>query len=109
MDYSKYSKLINKNREADPQSYDEIREKIIVDKIRNGIEEGGEQITKPRSENEELAVLRKAVKYLYDLISVLHQGEIDNEEFMKYYNDVETAKAHTKIPSNPISEEVPET
>lgn len=90
MDYSKHSKLINKNREVDPESFNEIKEKAIVDKIRNGNPELG--IPK-RSVNEELAQHRKALEYLFDLIAQLHKGEINIEEFTKYCDDIKTVKA----------------
>lgn len=89
MDYSKHSRLIEKNREVAPESYNEIRERAIVDKIRDG---DPEHNVPKRSENEELALLRKAVKYLYDIVAQLHKGEVDNPEFIKYYNDIEAAK-----------------
>lgn len=84
-------RLANKNRIESPKSWDALREKVIVDKIREGDEE-----RKPRSANEELALLRKSVKYLYDLIDTLHHDEIDNAEFMEYYSDVERCKAEAK-------------
>ena len=93
MDYSKYSKLINANKEAEPESFNEIKEKAIVDAIRNGDKSLG--IPK-RTENEELALLRKAVKHLYDIVKMLHSGEIANSEFDIYFNDVELSKSKAK-------------
>jgi hypothetical protein len=96
MDYSKYSKLINANKEAEPESFNEIKEKAIVDAIRNGDKNLG--IPK-RTENEELALLRKAVKLLYEVVSTLHKGEIDDErftEFAKYYSETEALKENKK-------------
>lgn len=94
MNYKIHRRLIEANKQAAPESFEILKEKVIVDAIRNGDKSLG--IPK-RTENEELALLRKAVKLLYDLISVLHQGEINNEEFIKYYNDVENLVTSTKI------------
>lgn len=85
-------RLAKKNREVSPKSWEALREKSIVDKIRNGRKENGKVVRKARSANEELAILRKSVKYLYDLISTLHPDEIENTEFVQYYSDVEKCK-----------------
>lgn len=75
-------KLAKKNREVDESSWQRLRARHIVRKIREG-----------RSESEELALLRKAVACLFDLVAKLHTGEIDNEEFMAYHDEVERIKA----------------
>lgn len=90
MDYSKYSKLISKNKEVAPESFNEIKERAIVDMIRGGNSELG--IPK-RSVDEELAQHRKALEYLFVLIAQLHKGEINIEEFTKYCDDIKTVKA----------------
>lgn len=75
-------KLAKKNREVDESSWQRLRAHEIVKHIR-----------KTRSESEELAVLRKAVACLFDVVSKLHEGEINNEEFKAYHSDVERIKA----------------
>lgn len=45
---------------------------------------------------DEIAVLRKAIAYLFDLIATLHHGELNNEEFAKYNAFIEHVKAITK-------------
>jgi hypothetical protein len=93
MDYSQYKNLIEANRQADPESFNEIKERAIVDMIRNGNSELG---IPQRTENEELALLRKAVKYLYDIVKTLHKDEVFNAEFETYYADVEISKSQAK-------------
>lgn len=46
--------------------------------------------------DDEIAMLRKAVAYLFDLVSTLHEGELDNAEFAAYNALVEQIKASTK-------------
>ena len=86
----KHMKLANKNKVVSPQSWDLLREKSIVKKIRDGRTENGVVIRKPISENKESALFRKTLKYILDIIRELHDGEIDTEEFMKHYNDIES-------------------
>lgn len=76
-----HKKLIDKNREASPDSYKFLREKKIVKEIRDELK---------ISENEESALFRKTLKYILDIIRELHDGEIDTEKFMKHYNDIES-------------------
>lgn len=70
--------------------------------ILNGLEEPLRKqeivrgIRKKMSPNDELAILRKAVAYLFDLISLLHEGEISNEEFKEYNEYAEQVKALVK-------------
>ncbi len=45
---------------------------------------------------DEVAILRKAVAYLFEIISNLHKGEIDNEEFAKYHSEIENIKSKIK-------------
>ena len=56
-----------------------------------------EDVRKEMSADEELAILRKAVAYLFDLISNLHEGEIDNSEFEKYNALVEGIKKKHEV------------
>lgn len=75
-------KLAKKNREVDERSWQRLRARHIVRKIRES-----------RSESEELALLRKAVACLFEVVAKLHDGEIQNEEFMTYHAEVERIKA----------------
>jgi hypothetical protein len=45
---------------------------------------------------DEVAILRKAVSYLFELIATLHAGEISNEEFAEYNSKVEAIKTAVK-------------
>lgn len=82
-------RLAKKNGEHNPSSLVRLRERLIVEKIRNGMADE----TVGRSQNEELAVLRKAVALLFDVVATLHPDEINNEEFAAYYHDIERCKA----------------
>ena len=46
--------------------------------------------------SDEVAILRKAVAYLFDLIATLHEGELDNAEFAEYNALVEAVKIDAK-------------
>lgn len=72
--------LLNANKEAHPEVYKEVYEKSIEKQIReDGI-----------SLNEELAILRKTVKYILEIIGQLHEGELDIERFMAHSNAIES-------------------
>ena len=75
-------KLAKKNREVDESSWQRLRAHEIVRRIR-----------KTRSKSEELALLRKAVACLFEVVEGLHKGEIKNEEFIAYHKSVERIKA----------------
>ena len=51
-----------------------------------------EDVREKHESHDELAILRKAVAYLFELIATLHEGEIDNEEFAKYNAGIEAIK-----------------
>ena len=51
-----------------------------------------EDVREKHESHDELAILRKAVAYLFELISTLHEGEINNEEFAKYHAEIEAIK-----------------
>ena len=53
-------------------------------------------IRKQMSVNDELAILRKSVAYLFEVIAKLHTGEISNEEFKQYNEYAEKIKALVK-------------
>ena len=76
-----------KNKLAKLCGYSEER---YTDKVKEGVKE------KYPHPEEEIAVLRKAVAHLFDIISTLHSGEVNNEEFAEYHNLVENIKAESR-------------
>jgi hypothetical protein len=71
--------LLNANKESSPEVYKEVYESTIEALIRqDGI-----------SLNEELAILRKTVKYILEIIRELHEGELDIVKFMEHSNAIE--------------------
>lgn len=71
--------LLNANKESNPEVYKEVYESTIEALIRqDGI-----------SLNEELAILRKTVKYILEIIRELHEGELDIVKFMEHSNAIE--------------------
>lgn len=70
--------LLNANKESNPKAYKEVYEKIIEGMIR-----------KECTLNEELAILRKTVKYILEIIRELHEGELDIVKFMEHSNAIE--------------------
>lgn len=76
--------LANANKTQHPTQFYAVRAAAIVDELEHG--EGA------RTKDEQIAVLRKAVAYLFKLIGELHEGELDNAEFMAYHESVETIK-----------------
>lgn len=76
-----------KNKLAKLCGYSEER---YTDKVKEGVKE-----KYPHSEDE-IAILRKAVAYLFELISSLHSGEINNAEFAEYNAIVEQIKSEAK-------------
>ncbi|MBQ3063989.1 MAG: hypothetical protein IJC99_04225 [Clostridia bacterium] len=75
-------RLARINRASSESAWQRLRGRLVVEKIR-----------KKRSESEELAVLRKAVACLFEVVAKLHAGEIANEEFLAYHAEVERIKA----------------
>ena len=67
-----------------------LSEERKIELIRQGVRE---QI--PHADDE-IAMLRKAVAYLFDIIATLHEGELDNTEFAKYNALVEQIKIDAK-------------
>lgn len=65
-------------------------EERYTDKVKEGVKE------KFPHPEDEIAILRKAVAYLFELISKLHSGEINNAEFAEYNAIVEQIKAEAK-------------
>lgn len=77
----------SKNKLAKLCGYSEER---YTDKVKEGVRK------KYPYPEDEIAILRKAVAYLFELISKLHEGEIDNSEFAEYNSFVEQLKAEAK-------------
>ena len=76
-----------KNALAVANGFDEDRKtELIRERVRK-------QFPHP---DDEIAMLRKAVTYLFDLIATLHEGELDNAEFAEYHALVEQIKADVK-------------
>lgn len=73
--------LARKNREVSEESWQKLRGRQIVKRVR-----------RRRSADDELAILRKAVACLFDVVASLHQGEINNAEFALYHTEVEAIK-----------------
>ena len=53
-------------------------------------------VRKEMSADEELAILRKAVAKLFEVVSMLHHDEINNEEFKAYNAEIEEIKSKHK-------------
>lgn len=71
--------LLNANKESNPKAYKEVYEKSIEDMIR-----------KECTLNEELAIYRKTIKYILQIIRQLHEGELDIERFVAHSNAIES-------------------
>lgn len=67
-----------------------LSEDRYTDKVKEGVKK-----IHPHPEDE-IAILRKAVAYLFELISTLHEGEINNAEFAEYNAIVEQIKTEAK-------------
>ena len=55
-----------------------------------------EDVRKEHDVNDELALHRKEIARLYEIIALLHPGEIDNAEFTEYNASVERFKTDAK-------------
>ncbi len=51
-----------------------------------------EAVRKEMTPDEELAILRKSVALLFEIIAMLHSEEINNAEFKEYNNRIEAIK-----------------
>lgn len=67
-----------------------LTEQRRVELIREGVRE------KYPNPSDEIAVLRKAVSVLFEVISTLHEGEINNVEFIEYHDTIETIKENVR-------------
>lgn len=72
--------LVNKNEKTD---------KLYVQEVRK-------EVSKKYDKADEIAILRKAVSYLFELIATLHAGEINNAEFAEYNAKIEQLKSEIK-------------
>lgn len=63
-----------------------LTEQRRIELIREGVR------NKYPNPSDEIAVLRKAVAVLFEVISTLHEGEINNVEFAEYHDTIETIK-----------------
>ena len=63
--------LAKKNKEVSPESWNSFREKLIVEKIRNGEKVNNTTTRAPISANEEYAIFRKTIKYILDKLQKL--------------------------------------
>ena len=68
-----------------------LSQERFVEKVRSGIRN-----ELKLTAEDEIAILRKAVALLFDLVSTLHPEVIDNEEFKAYNLAVEAIKAAKK-------------
>jgi hypothetical protein len=79
---------------------DEIKDKLA---IRNGLgkERYGdrvrEDVRKEMSADDELAILRKAVAILFEVVNTLHHDEISHPEFIAYNQRVEEIKKKHEV------------
>ena len=67
----------------------EMIEELYVENVRKAVAEEFKTA-------DEVAILRKAIAYLFEIILILHEGELDNEEFAKYNEIIENIKSKVK-------------
>ena len=60
------------------------------------IQEVRAEVRKQYDPQDEIAMLRKAVAILFDVIALLHSEDLNNEEFKAYNDTVEAIKARCK-------------
>lgn len=80
MDENTKRKLVDKNEKTNELYVQEVR-KVVSEEYH---------------EADEIAILRKAVSYLFELIATLHAGDINNAEFAKYNAEIEAIKSGIK-------------
>jgi negative regulator of replication initiation len=66
-----------------------LTQELYEDKIK-------EDVRKEMSADDELAILRKAVAKLFEIVSTLHKDEINNAEFEEYNELIESIKRKHK-------------
>lgn len=80
--------LARKNKDVDPQSWEELYKSMVVHKIRKD---------KEIDINDEVAVLRKAVANIIGILIMLHGKEIiSTQEFEEMHNLIERCKSDAK-------------
>lgn len=55
-----------------------------------------EEIRNKMSYSDEIAILRKAVAILFNIVATLHSDDLKNEEFAKYNALIESIKSEKK-------------
>jgi len=81
--------MIDKNRQRQMAEHNGALEELYVQDVRDGV-------SKIYDPDDERAILRKAVAYLFELIGTLHEGEINNAEFAEYNAKIEQLKSEIK-------------
>lgn len=81
--------MFDKNRQRQLAERNGALEELYVQDVRDGV-------SKIYDTEDELAILRKAVSYLFELIATLHAGEINNAEFAEYNAKIEQLKNNVK-------------
>lgn len=81
--------MIDKNRQRQMAEHNGALEELYVQEVRD-------EVSKIYDPDDELAILRKAVSYLFDLIATLHAGDINNAEFAEYNSKIEQLKSGVK-------------
>lgn len=66
-----------------------LTQELYEDKIK-------EDVRREMSADDELAILRKAVAKLFEIVSTLHKDEINNAEFAEYNELIESIKRKHK-------------
>lgn len=60
------------------------------------VQEVRAEVRKQYDPQDEIAMLRKAVAILFDVVALLHSEQLNNEEFKTYNDTVEAIKARCK-------------
>lgn len=67
-----------------------LTQELYEDKIK-------EDVRKEMSADDELAILRKSVAKLFEIVSTLHKDEINNAEFAEYNELIEGIKKKNEV------------
>lgn len=76
--------------QKDLADMNDLSQALYEDKIK-------EDVRKEMSADDELAILRKAVARLFEIVSTLHKDEIDNIEFVEYNELIESIKKKHEV------------
>lgn len=82
--------MISEKMKQALSSANNLQKDYEVQRIREGVRKAI-----PHADDE-IAILRKAVAHLFELIATLHEGELDNAEFAEYNAFVEAIKVSAK-------------